>query len=218
MALLGALSAGAEEEAGDYVVLPSGERLEGEIVSADAKVVRLRIGTRVYALDRVSLKAVHRAGAAELDPDHLAFVRDVAPRLAHADARLRTAATAALRALGEEARPYLEAVAEATDDARVKEALLALDLRADAGADRAAARAAWTKRFIDGQIEWATANVALKAEQEAGLRKALEAFFQSMRSGTDRTKAVEGFFTSLENVLTKTQIEGIRKAWQSFGN
>lgn len=219
-ALLGALSAGAEEEAGDYVILATGERLACEIVSADAKVVRVRIGERVYALDRVSLQSVHRAGKTELDPDLLAFVHDLAPRLVHADARLRAAATAGLLALGEEAKPYVEAVAEASGSARVKEALLALDLRQQAADDRAAAtaRTAWTRRFIDRQITWAQQNVGLKTDQEAGLRGALEAFFQSMRSGTDRAKAVEAFFQSLESVLTQDQIKGIREAWQSYGN
>lgn len=216
--LIGGLSASAEEPSADHVVLASGERVEGDIVEAGPEVVRMRIGERTYAFDRVSLKAVHRAGATELDPEMLSFVRDLAPRLVHADERLRRAAAAGLRALGEEAQPYLDAVAVETINDRAREALRALDLTAARRTGARADRAGWVARFVEGQVKWAKENVELTAKQEPGLRKALETFFKGLGAASDRQKAVDAFFGSLGSVLNKDQIKGMREAWQKFGN
>lgn len=214
-ALIWGLAAEAGEESDDYVVLTGGERLGGEIVATGPRTVTLRIGTRRYALERTSLKTVSREGRHVYDPAHVTFVTRSAHWLSHSDIRLRRAAAAGLRALGDDGEAVMAYVVETTDDAPVREAL-SIHMAARRGADDQPGGAAWTQRFIDGQVGWAKENIGLTAEQEPGFRSALGTFLKSLRSAGDRDKARAAFYSALEKTLAPEQVKGLRTAWEKM--
>ncbi len=203
MAVFSASPALADEPAADAVVLDTGERIACEILAASEETVRVRIGAQTYDFERSTLTSIERAGKPELDPAHLRFVRDLAPRLVHADARLAKAAQAGLAALGEEGRPYLEAVANTSKDANVSAALRAV-LRPDR-AERQPAPS--PTAMIDAWIERSKTTLALEAAQEPGFRKALESFFQEGRSSGDWQAAWKSLREALAKFLTDAQMK-----------
>jgi len=194
----------ADESPADGVILASGERVACEILSVEEHTVRIRIGTETYELERATLSSIERAGKVQLDEAHLRFVRDLAPRLAHTDKRLAAAALAGLRALGDEGRPYLDAVAEESNDVRVKTALLAVHrVSAQGGTEAAPSPSA----VLDAWIARAQTALPLESKQEPGFRTALEAFFQDGRSSGDWQGAWQRLRTSLEPLLSAEQMK-----------
>ena len=194
----------AGESPADGVTLASGERVACEILAVEEHGVRVRIGTATYEFERATLSSIERAGRVQLDEAHLRFVRDLAPRLVHTDKRLAAAALAGLRALGDEGRPYLQAVAEESNDARVKTALLEVHRPlAPRGTDAPPSLSA----VLDAWVARAETAVPLESKQEPGFRTALEAFFQDGRSSGDWQGAWQRLRTSLEPLLSAEQMK-----------
>jgi hypothetical protein len=190
------------EEAGDVVVLPSGPRIRCEVVGWRGPFLEIRIGERTYELERAGL-AIEAEGAPRLDPDWLALVEGLAPRLVHPDPALVEAARQALRSLGEAGRPYLEAVAADAGDPRVRSALLEL-LR------DGAARPEGGGGGLAGRIlERARTALGLRPDQEGGFEQAVSDYLAALRAGADRARASETMRKALEAVLTAEQLKGM---------
>ena len=206
-ALLG-FSPALAEDAPDTVTLASGERVPCTVLSAGARVVRVRIGTKTYDFERASLAKVERGGVEQLDAEILAFVADVAKRVNHPNARLARAAKAALTALAEEGRPYLEAAAENTKDGERREALRALARGTD-GAPNNATRAA---AFIEARVKAAREMFSLDDAQTGKFSKAVEAMFADLRAGTAFPDAWAKMKKAAESFLAAEQMKKI-DAW-----
>jgi hypothetical protein len=191
----------------DAIILANGERVPCQILEDQGGILRVRIGTQEYDFERSALKGAEKAGETLVDPEHYAFVAVLAPRLIHRDVRLVKAAEAALDALGEDGLPAIASLAARVRDPRMRDALLARLAGAEQERDRA------IKGIVDRQVAWAEATLALRSEQVAGFRAALESFFRRLQAGTPREDSLETLVKELEPVLDEAQGKALRKAW-----